>query len=172
MHPGMEVLSKSGLYQYTDHLLEYESLPSKWDHIDPRLLPITTPLYVDVWEQCLASHPDQQFAHYVVQGLCRGFHIGFNASSLLKAASRNMPSTSEQHNIVSKYLQDEIAEGRVLGPFHPGELTTPIHISPIGVIRLIPQKHQPNKWRLIVDMSSPEGCSINDGSTPDLSSLS
>ena len=105
----------------------------QWDHIDPHLLPITTPLHVGIWEQCLASHPDKQFAQYIVQGLHKGFCIGFDASSPLKAASRNMPSTSEQHDIVSKYLQEEIAEGRILSPFTPGELNTPIHISPIEV---------------------------------------
>ena len=152
------MFNRTGLYRYTDHLMAYESLPPQWDHIDPHLLPITTPLHVGIWEQCLASHPDKQFAQYIVQGLHKGFRIGFDASSPLKAASRNMPSTSEQHDIVSKYLQEEIAEGRILGPFTPGELNTPIHISPIGVI---PKRHQPNKWRLIVDMSSPDGFSIN-----------
>ena len=155
------MFNRTGLYRYTDHLMAYESLPPQWDHIDPHLLPITTPLHVGIWEQCLASHPDKQFAQYIVQGLHKGFRIGFDAS-------RNMPSTSEQHDIVSKYLQEEIAEGRILGPFTPGELNTPIHISPIGVI---PKRHQPNKWRLIVDMSSPDGFSINDGINTELSSL-
>ena len=35
-----------------------------------------------------------------------------------------------------------------------------IHVSRIGVI---PKKHQAGKWRLIVDLSYPEGQSINDG---------
>ena len=117
------------MYRYTDHLMAYESLPPQWDHIDPHLLPITTPLHVGIWEQCLASHLDKQFAQYIVQGLHKGFQPG---------------------------------------PFTPGELNTPIHISPIGVI---PKIHQPNKWRLIVDMSSPDGFSINDGINTELSSL-
>lgn len=148
--------------------MAYESQQPQWNLTDPRLLPITTPLHVGVWAQCLASHPDKQFAQYITQGLHRGFRIGFDASSPLKAASRNMSSTAEQHDIVSKYLQEEITEGRILGPFTPGELTTPIHTSPIGII---PKRHQPNKWRLIVDMSSPDEYSINDGISTELSSL-
>lgn len=35
-----------------------------------------------------------------------------------------------------------------------------IHTSPFGVI---PKKGQQNKWRLIVDLSSPKGASVNDG---------
>ena len=33
------------------------------------------------------------------------------------------------------------------------------HINPFGVI---PKKHKPGKWRLIVDLSAPEGHSVND----------
>ena len=44
-----------------------------------------------------------------------------------------------------------------------------IHCSPFGVI---PKKNKPNKWRLIVDLSSPTGESVNDGISRELSSLS
>ena len=57
--------------------------------------------------------------------------------------------------------------GRVLGPFPPASLGT-IQVSPLGVI---PKKGL-NKWRLILDLSSPEGGSVNDGISPDLCSLS
>ena len=38
-----------------------------------------------------------------------------------------------------------------------------LHISSFGVI---PKKGQPGKWRLIVDLSSPGGASVNDGIDP------
>lgn len=44
-----------------------------------------------------------------------------------------------------------------------------ILVSSFGVI---PKRHQPNKWGLIVDLSSPEGQSINDGIDSDTCSLS
>ena len=43
-----------------------------------------------------------------------------------------------------------------------------IHTSPLGVIR---KKNKPSKWRLIVDLSSPAGFSINDGILQEHSSL-
>ena len=43
-----------------------------------------------------------------------------------------------------------------------------VHCSPIGVI---PQKGKAGKWRLIVDLSSPAGGSVNDGISKELSSL-
>ena len=48
-----------------------------------------------------------------------------------------------------------------------GPFTTPplrqLHISSFGVI---PKKRQLGKWRLIVGMSSPGGCSVKDGIDP------
>ena len=42
------------------------------------------------------------------------------------------------------------------------------HTNPIG---LIPKPHQPNKFRLIVDLSAPSDFSVNDGIDPTLCSL-
>ena len=44
-----------------------------------------------------------------------------------------------------------------------------VHCSPFGVI---PKKGKAGRWRLIVDLSSPAGGSVNDGISPELSSLS
>ena len=79
-----------------------------------------------------------------------------------------MVSARDHAEVVEKYLKGEREAGRVLGRFDPNELTPEAHISPIGII---PKRHQENAWRLIVDMSSPEGCSVNDGISPTLSSL-
>ena len=43
-----------------------------------------------------------------------------------------------------------------------------MHVSPFGVI---PKSHQPGKWRLILDLSSPHGHSVNDGIPKDPFSL-
>ena len=44
-----------------------------------------------------------------------------------------------------------------------------VHCSPFGVI---PKRNRPNKWQLIIHLSSPEGESVNDGISKELSSLS
>ena len=43
------------------------------------------------------------------------------------------------------------------------------HVSPFGVI---PKKSKPEKWRLIIDLSTPTGHSVNDGIEKELCSLS
>ena len=54
-----------------------------------------------------------------------------------------------------------------MGPLPRQPALTPplLQISPFGVI---PKKNRPDKWRLIVDLSSPEGHSINDAISKDL----
>jgi len=62
-------------------------------------------------------------------------------------------------NVVDEYLPNEVSMGRVVGPF-PTTALPEVHISRFGVI---PKNHQPDKWRLIVDLSYPSGHSVNDG---------
>ena len=69
---------------------------------------------------------------------------------------------------VSEYLQNEQKEERIAGPF-PKALVRNIHLSRFGVI---PKRHQPGKWRLILDLSHPTGYSVNDGIAKELSTLS
>ena len=67
--------------------------------------------------------------------------------------------------IISEYLQREVQLGRMC----KHEVKSPkIHLSPLGAI---PKKHKPGKWRLIVDLSSPAGASINDGISAEWSSV-
>ena len=79
-----------------------------------------------------------------------------------------MPSTHEHPEVIDKYIQKELNLGRIAGPFEKGDLQPPVHINRFGII---PKKHQEGKYRLIVDMSYPDGGSINDGIDPDLCSL-
>ena len=84
----------------------------------------------------------------------------FNPASVsLKSATQNMPSTSLQPSVIDDFLHPKLAKGRVADPFSSPPLAH-LHISSFGVI---PKKHQPGKWRLILDLSSPGGHSVNDG---------
>ena len=56
----------------------------------------------------------------------------------------------------------------VIGPLPPQQVPG-VHINPFGVI---PKDDTPGKWRLIVDLSSPTGGSVNDGIPPEWCSLS
>lgn len=78
-----------------------------------------------------------------------------------------MRSVSEHKDVVEKYIGGECAAKRLLGPFDRSHFPH-VHVSPFGVI----PKSEPGKWRLILDLSSPEGGSVNDGISKELCSLS
>ena len=61
----------------------------------------------------------------------------------------------------------ECSKGRILGLF-PVEDQPGLQVSRFGVI----PKGKSGKWRLIIDLSVPEGRSVNDGIEPELCSLS
>ncbi len=77
-----------------------------------------------------------------------------------------MQSSQEQPEVVDEYLAEECGKGRVLGPLNQEHLPH-IHTNRFGVI----PKGTTGRWRLIVDMSFPEGASVNDGISENLSSL-
>ena len=79
-----------------------------------------------------------------------------------------MSSIQANAKQISDYLQKETAAARVCGPFVDKAVPCKLHISPIGII---PKPHKPNQWRLIVDMLSPEGASINNTISRELSTL-
>ena len=117
------------------------------------------------WVKALESHPDREFAEYVINGVKNGFRIGY-AQEKRKSATSNLLSAMVHPEVVAKYLEGEIEVARLVGPFQRGSLPQ-VHCSPFGVI---PKKGQ-DSWRLIVDLSSPRGSSINDGIKEDLASI-
>ena len=113
---------------------------------------IVTPLGWVEWDEALNHHPDQQFRAYVVSGLRQGFRVGFDyAHSGCQRASSNMHSAREHAQVIREYLAVECSEERVVGPLKP-PWSQSIQISRFGVI----PKESTGKWRLILDLSSPE----------------
>ena len=120
---------------------------------------MVSPLKVDVFARELSNHPDQTKVSFVLNGLRFGFKLGLNPPRRLKSAKKNKPSANQHVDVIDNYLANEVALHRVAGPFPLPPLPN-LHVSSFGVI---PKKGQPGKWRLIVDLSSPGGLSVNDG---------
>ena len=129
---------------------------------------ITSPLIVGNWVEALADHPNRPLVNFFITGVSSGFCIGFKQSpNPLKSAKCNLSCALQHPETVERYLAEEIALGRVAGPFQQSSVPQ-AHISRFGVI---PKNHQPNKWRLIVDLSHPADSSINAGIPKELCSL-
>ena len=129
---------------------------------------IQSPMTAAVWEVALANHPDIPYRDYLVKGLRHGFRIGFGYGLLQCAsAGSNMQSAEVRPNVIADFLASELRDGRVLGLVAPA-IAEAVHVNRFG---LVPKGHQPEKWRLIVDLSFPAGRSVNDGIDPALCSL-
>ena len=154
-----------GKYLYLDHLQALDACRPqrsrgvllRWEDR------ASTPLKLCQWSHELADHPDKAYVQYLLQGIERGFRIGFNRAQPLHSASSNMPTRNPE--VIYDYIDRELSLGRI----RQCPVVCGVHSSPIGVI---PKKNKPGKWRLIVDLSFPEGESINDRIEQELSSLS
>ena len=156
----------AGRYAYTWDLLQlggFTGVPNV-----PSWPMSPTPVKVANWQEFLATHPDHEYAAYIQSGFLYGFRIGFNRRSVsLRSSMQNHPSARENKAAVRDYIKVERDAGRLVVPF-PGSDRPDVHISPIGLV----PKSEPGQWRMIVDLSSPFGHSINDGVLSALSSLS
>ena len=127
---------------------------------------VPPPLRLDRLQGFLRHFPDPQFGAYHAHGLSGGFRLGFSRTTHLQSVYRNHPSSTENPQTITDHLSSEREAGRIVGPLP--SLTRPhIHVSPMG---LVPKNHS-DRWRLIVNLSSPRGHSVNDGISSDLCSL-
>ena len=102
----------------------------------------------------MSEHPDRNYTEYLLSGIKNGFRIGYSHTTCkCRAARGNMVENPE---VVDEYLTKELQEGRIADITDKAGLL-PIQTSPLGVI---PQKHTPGKWRLILDLSSPKEVSV------------
>ena len=153
-------------YEHTDDLLALDAFPPHSQH--PYWAPYTTPIHLPNLLPFLWRHPDQGFARYVYQGLSGGFRIGFDHQLVrLRARPVNHPSSLANPRIIDENIRVEVGAGRLIGPL-PQRWSVRLHCSPLG---LVPKSHT-GKWRTIVDLSAPRGCSVNSGISESLCSLS
>lgn len=154
----------AGRYIYTNDLLSLDlnrpTVPAVWCSRGPS--PVNLPLL----QWYLRHYPDTHFAEYVCRSLREGFRIGYARTTPLQSSTRNHPSSQERPIAVSLHIHDELHAGRLTSCFPPSQLAH-VQVSPIGLV----PKANTDKWRLVVDLSSPRGRSINDGISPTLCSL-
>lgn len=148
----------AGSYKYTEDLLALEAAagPSSCIPSPVGSLPLAA------WEPYLSSHPDQRFAAFLRRGFRNGFRIGADPSLVQHSSPSNMPSAVANPVVVDRYIEEERVNGKLQEVDSSQASYT--HCNPIG---MIPKPHQPGKFRLIVNLSSPEGTSVNDAISPE-----
>ena len=129
---------------------------------------IHRPLNFQCQQDYLASHSNQKPVQLLLKGLIQEFRIGLNNFiNSLHLARKNLQGATLHSEVVDKYLKDQFALNRVNGPYSKSICSTK-QISRFGII---PKSHVPNKWCLFIDLSHPQGHSVNDNIPKTLCSL-
>ena len=158
----------NGKYLYTEHLMRLSNTSPGGSPVDFRIAEIKTPLVLLAWKEKLARHPDKEYAEYILKGIEEGFCTGVDSRRSMTSSRRNMLSAQQHPEVITQYIVKQVADGNILGAFSR-ETAPRVHINRIGAI---PKKHQPGKWRIITDLSYPEGQSVNDSIDPECCSMS
>jgi len=120
------------------------------------LASLPTPVNVQKLRQVLKGY-NPIASSLLIAGFSEGFKINFQGTPNV-IMSRNLTSAFEQPQVVDEKLVKEIKEGRIAGPYDFPPLPN-MQISPVGVV---PKKVK-GEFRMIQNLSSPYGQSINDG---------
>ena len=135
----------------------FHRIPSSGIPLEVLTKPTMSPLCAKAWQLALANHPDQEWVGALLQGMQHGFRIGLQSAPQCRTAISNTPSARVNAMVVDQFIHDQITQGYMAGPFPP-HLCTNLVTSSMAVI----PKKTPGKWRVIVDLSSPKGTSVND----------
>ena len=118
-----------GCYSYTQDLLALNACTSL--AAPPSWPPYTSPVLLTNLLRYLQCHPDQEFAHYVYNGLSGGFQIGFNRDEVrLKSPLPNHSSSRANPRVIEENLASEVPACRLIGPL-PVTWTALLHNSPL-----------------------------------------
>ena len=104
------------------------------------------------------GHPDRELVHFLTHGFTHGFDIMF-AGPITRTFPTNLKSARDRPLAVTSAISTEVERGHTAGPFTspPFPVT---HCSPLGAVQKDPQSP---KVRLILDLSQPNGASVNEG---------
>lgn len=131
----------------------------------PQLLrQVPTPINSAILAHELSGYPNDLYS-YIVDGFTFGFSIGCTTFTP-PAYSNNHASILRNKTVGREKISKELKLGRIAGPFS----APPFHdlvCSPLG---LVPKK-TPNEYRIIHDLSFPEGASVNNHIPPSHSSV-
>ena len=116
----------------------------------------TSPVNIEKLKKELSGYPDPELADYLIQGFTYGFYIGYPCKRF-PLWSKNLHSALSNASAVTEAISKELSRGHVAGPFRQTPYEK-LACSPLGAV---PKKD--GSYRLIIDLSSPPGRSINDG---------
>ena len=119
-------------------------------------LAVPTSLNIPLWRSLLSEYTDVGVCDF----LEFGWPIGYDyRGALPSSVFRNHRGAIDFPSAVDSYLSTELRLGSVCGPFARNPFSSPYAVSPLNSV----PKQGSDERRFILDLSWPEGSSVNDG---------
>ena len=143
-----------GISTFSGTLLQIHDIVKKSGK--PKFLKARIPiqLKVEAWEEALGNYWDGQLLELIKFG----FPLYFNCACDLGQYTGNHSSAIDCPKDIEAYIQEELHYGALLGPFKDNPIKGG-HCSPF----MTRSKPNSNRRRVIVDLSWPQGASVNAG---------
>jgi len=123
-------------------------------------LSVPSLLTLSLWRSLLTGYSDEVVCDF----LEFGWPISYDYRGFLPSSDfRNHKGALDFPSPVDSYLLTEIALGSVCGPFVSNPFSVPFAVSPLNPVL----KPDTTERRFILDLSWPEGSSVNDGISKD-----
>ena len=116
---------------------------------------VPSQLNCDNWDIALMGYSD----HEICDFLRYGWPISYSVLQIPQATKKNHSSAREFDQDVSAFIHKECKLGAMLGPFESAPFDTWCHTSPL----MTRPKKDADQRRVIIDLSYPEGKSVNAG---------
>ena len=124
--------------------------------IPPGIELVSSPVNVAHLARCLLAHPDRSLVNFLLNGFSFGFDLGYRGP-ILPGTRKNLLSARSHPAEVTKALMKEVSRGHTVGPFRVSPYPV-LHVSPLGAVA-----KKDGSFRIILDLSSPAGESVNEG---------
>ena len=137
----------------------FKILPHVSDKFNHLIVPLsskpTNPVNVITLEQELTGYPDLNMVDYLLSGFKQGFRIRYEGLDF-PLITKNLPSARDYPEQITAAIIKELKRGHTAGHFiHP-----PFENFRCSLLGAVPKKDRTHC--LIIDLSSPNGLSIND----------
>ena len=148
-----ESISSTNQYLRIAEIIRHSGLPN----YKQVRIPIKSGLNIESWKKYLGDYPDQKLIQY----LQYGFLLSIKNPELLRNQQvKNHFSALQHPAAIEEYLAKERSHGAILGPIRDmgnNPKHSVIHCSP-----LLTRPKDLDKRRVILDLSYPQGLSLND----------
>lgn len=116
---------------------------------------VSSALNLPRWEELLRHYHDNEICFF----LRYGWPIGYHSTKIPVSVSKNHPSAEAHSPHIEEFLSKEIQHAAIVGTFKTLPFTPWMRQSPM----MTRPKKNTQKRRVIIDLSFPQGKSVNDG---------